>query len=70
MSPLGPEAPTGPYRIEKNENERINKRHAEIFIEGRLAGKRMGVGDERKHGGLVEGNQDWYKGWLCSVLMF
>lgn len=41
-----------------------------MFIEGRLAGKRMGVGDERKHGGLVEGKQDWYKGWLCSVLMF
>lgn len=31
MSPLAPEAPTGPYKVEKGERERINESHADTF---------------------------------------
>lgn len=37
MSPLAPEAPTGPYRVEKKERGRINESHVETFC-GRKGG--------------------------------
>lgn len=44
MSPLAPEAPTGPYRVEKG--ERINESHVERFCGWPAVAE--GRGDEGK----------------------
>lgn len=68
MSPLAPEAPTGPYRIKKR-RERITESHVETFC-GRAAAAE-GRGDEGKvRWVLVEGNRERYKDGLCSVHRF
>lgn len=64
MSPLAPEAPTGPYRGW----ERINESYAETFCGQPAVAE--GRGDEGKWGGLVKGNLERYKDGLCSVLRF